>query len=182
MITNEWILYTDYLAQRSKWNTDECRFWCQSGMKLEYMLDGKIIKRKDGGYLIGQEHVDNDREWAERMNRPREYSDDDVGKIHVWNEERDEYDVIDASNYYIRMNQKLFDKYVELKDTVQVGDFVRFSGSKGYKWRKIIEIKGNTLFGQCASKPDDSGLVFHSSDNGILTAVEVVRNGQKIFY
>ena len=182
-MTNEWILYTDYLEEARKWNTEKYFFWNQSGVKLEFMQDGEIVKRKNGGHLITQLHIDNDRAWAEARGRDREYSDDDLGKIMVYVEDSEEghWDHIDASTYYVRMNQKQFDKYIKLKELIQVGDFVCFSGSKGYPWRQVLEIKGNTIYGRCSRKPEESGLVFHSSDNGILTAMEVIRNGEKIF-
>jgi hypothetical protein len=181
-MTNEWILYTDYLNQCSKGNTEEYRFWTQSSIKVEYMSDGKIHKRNWGGRLVTQKSIDSARKYAEQYGDISKHVDEPLGKIVVWNEDNDDYEYIDASTYYIRMNQKQFDKYVKLKEIIKIGDFVRFSGTKGrYAWRQVIAIEGNTIYGRCAYKPDESTLAFYSSDNGILTAMEVIRNGEKIF-
>lgn len=186
-MTNEWILYTDYLNQCRNWRSEESRFWNQSGMKLEFMYDGKIIDFKNKGHVITENHVTNDLEYSQRTGRPRRYADDDAGMIEVygqWNDEADDYEWVrlDPTKYYVRMAPKLFDKYVKVKELIQVGDFVRFSGSnRRYTWRKVLDIKGNTIFGQCASHPKEEKLVFHTSDNGILTTMEIIRNGEKIF-
>lgn len=186
-MTNEWILYTDYLEQCRKFNSEAQRFWHQSAMKLEFMYDAKIFNNKNGGHVITETHISNDINYSEKYGHPRKYTDSDLGKIEVyvgWNDDADDcvWERLDPTKYYVRVVPKLFDKYMKVKELIQVGDFVRFSGSnRRYAWRKVLEIKDNTIFGQCASHPKEEALVFHTSDNGILTAMEIIRNGQKIF-
>lgn len=186
-MTNDWILYTDYLEQCRAFNTETQRFWHMSGMKLEFMYDGEIFKAKSGGHTITESRINDDIAYSEKYGRERNYADSDLGKIEVyagWNDDADDcvWERLDPTKYYVRVVPKLFDKYVKVKDLIQVGDFVRFSGStRRYTWRKVLEIKGNTIFGQCASHPKEEALVFHTSDNGILTTMEIIRNGEKIF-
>jgi hypothetical protein len=180
-VQNDWILYSDYLS-----NSDYRTLQRQAGVKLEYMING-VITKKGGGYIISQAHIDYDRKRAEANSYPglpqqlRSFKDDDEGKIQRYLHETERYEIIDSDKYYVRIEPKCFDKYLKVSSLLQVGDFVRFSGSKGYKWRKVLEIDGYNVHGQCASLPKESSLVFHSSSNGILTVLEIVRNGEKIF-
>ncbi len=85
-----------------------------------------------------------------------------------------------ASEYNIRMKDKQFQTLVFVKENIQVGDFVRFKASRTYAWRKVVSIGDWSVYGQCASEPNDASLVLHSSENPFCNVVEIIRDGVKI--
>ena len=88
-----------------------------------------------------------------------------------------------TSEWEIRVTPSIVAKIEKVSGLVQAGDFVRFSGSGSYKWRKIASItkNGKSAYGQCALKPGDRFLAPYSSENSLSTVVEIIRDGAKIY-
>lgn len=84
--------------------------------------------------------------------------------------------VTECSFYFASKNdERRARAYLTYKGVLKPGDFVRFDTSKGtYKWRKVIDIKGDQVYGQCASEPKNSKLAFNSSDNHISGIIDYV--------
>lgn len=66
-------------------------------------------------------------------------------------------------------------KYLEMKDKIEVGDFVRFVKTRGAAWRKVVRIDAGVVFGIIASAPSDDKLQPYSAENPIYNAREVVK-------
>lgn len=106
------------------------------------------------------------------------------GKRFVWeyDEEWDPLVTYPSDDIEWRYNDKQYQKAMKAAELVRAGDFVKFKNSKRtYKYRKVLEIKEDSIFGQCASKPNEESLVLHSSENSLYTIQEIYRNGEKLF-
>lgn len=93
---------------------------------------------------------------------------------------KDEGDWFNIDDVKVRIEDKLFQKFHELKNLLQIGDFVKCSGTRSGDWNKIESIS-DRIFGPKYIKPEEGFMRYTSSDNHISKIIKVVRDGQQIW-
>jgi hypothetical protein len=81
-----------------------------------------------------------------------------------------------------RYEQRVIDKINWLCENLQVGDFVKCSGTRSGDWNKveIVDIPGEKIYGPKYTKPEEGHMRYNSSDNSMTKIVKIVRDGKEI--
>ena len=81
----------------------------------------------------------------------------------------------------IRVEDKLLRKCQWILKNLQVGDFVKCTGTRSGDWNKVEVIRLNeTIFGPKYTKPEEGFIRYNSSENHICKISKIVRNGKEL--
>ena len=79
-----------------------------------------------------------------------------------------------------RYDVKHIARIQKIVDTIQIGDFVKCSGTRLGDWNKIEAFQGNNIYGPKYREPKEGSMRYTSSTNHITKIIKIVRNGEKL--
>ena len=79
-----------------------------------------------------------------------------------------------------RIEDKLLEHTRKVIELLQVGDFVKCTGTRSGDWNKVESFTNSGIFGPKYIKPSEGHMRYTSSDNHITKVKEIVRDGVKI--
>jgi len=163
-----------------------------TGMKLEFrnIQTGKI-KKIGGTSTYFKEIVEKeDTNWYDEKQFPidEEINLDDFTDVMQWtqpvhygNKKPGVY--VPCDDVEFRIEDKLLRYTWWVMNTVQVGDFVKCTGTRSGDWNKVesINLGGTpTIFGPKYSKPEEGKMRYASSDNAMVKIKRIIRDGKEI--
>lgn len=166
--------YRGFVGITYEWTN---KFNSLPGMKYEIINpDGKV--KKFNGPSI---HIPKDETYFEKDKVP------DISKMipHiVWicdpYHENDKLVLYPASECKIRHEDKLLQHTRWVVDTVQIGDFVKCSGTRSGDWNKVEALTKYGIYGPKYTKPEEGYMRYTSSDNMYSKIKKIVRNGKEL--
>lgn len=182
----------DYRAPTDWISLEEAKKWRHFKFDVEItgLYHGEVITKKltsieyhhvrDKGPNVYEIYKKNDKD-RELWNMDLAFKDHDAASHGLTYDRKYQIYHTFSEVTSFRVKLKGIDKYNSVINDVEVGDFVQFSGQRDKSsWRKIISINLDSgwIFSEKYTHPinDDKYRALNSSENGIYTLINLVKN------